>query len=130
MPINKVLEGLQGPGGIKPMMDIAFPLMLSTSTVAMMMFIDRLYLKQVSAEAMNAFKLKDLVQKLLPECTELLKKHHSAGADAHLHRKLAYALYGLGRAPCRLLGTAHRKRMLTTGEDNEIAECILCGERF
>ena len=54
MPINKVLGGLQGPGGIKPMMDIAFPLMLSTSTVALMMFIDRLYLKQVSAEAMNA----------------------------------------------------------------------------
>ena len=54
MPVNKVLGGLQGPGGIKPMMDIAFPLMLSTSTVAMMMFIDRLYLKQVSAEAMNA----------------------------------------------------------------------------
>ena len=82
------------------------------------------------AEAMNAFKLKDLVQKLLPECVELLKQHHSAGADARLHRKLAYALYGLGRAPCRLLGTAHQKRMLTTGEDNEIAECILCGERF
>ena len=36
------------------MMDIAFPLMLSTSTVAIMLFIDRLYLKQVSQEAMNA----------------------------------------------------------------------------
>ena len=36
------------------MMDIALPLMISTSTVAMLMFIDRLYLKHVSAEAMNA----------------------------------------------------------------------------
>ena len=35
-------------------MDIALPLMISTSTVAMLMFIDRLYLKHVSAEAMNA----------------------------------------------------------------------------
>ena len=83
-----------------------------------------------SAEAMNAFKLKDLVQKLLPECTELLKKHHSAGADAHLHRKLAYALYGLGHAPCRLLGAAHQKRTLTIEEQQESVECILCGERF
>ncbi len=36
------------------MLHIAFPLMVSTSTEAMLMFIDRLYLKQVSAEAMNA----------------------------------------------------------------------------
>ena len=36
------------------MMQIAFPLMISTSTVAIMLFIDRLYLRQVSQEAMNA----------------------------------------------------------------------------
>ena len=36
------------------MMQIAFPLMISTSTVAIMLFIDRLYLKQVNQEAMNA----------------------------------------------------------------------------
>ena len=36
------------------MIHIAFPLMISTSTEAMLMFIDRLYLKQISAEAMNA----------------------------------------------------------------------------
>ena len=36
------------------MLHIAFPLMVSTSTEAMLMFIDRLYLKQVNAEAMNA----------------------------------------------------------------------------
>ena len=36
------------------MLHIVFPLMVSTSTEAMLMFIDRLYLKQVSAEAMNA----------------------------------------------------------------------------
>ena len=36
------------------MMKIAFPLMVSTSTEAMLMFIDRLYLKQVNQEAMNA----------------------------------------------------------------------------
>ena len=36
------------------MMQVAFPLMISTSTVAIMLFIDRLYLRQVSQEAMNA----------------------------------------------------------------------------
>lgn len=36
------------------MMHVAFPLMVSTSTEAMLMFIDRLYLKHVSEESMNA----------------------------------------------------------------------------
>ena len=54
MPLNKLYQRLRGPGGIKPMMEIAFPLMVSTSTEAILMFIDRLYLKQVSPEAMNA----------------------------------------------------------------------------
>ena len=54
MPLNKLYQKLQGPGGIMPVMEIAFPLMVSTSTVAMMLFIDRLYLKQVNQEAMNA----------------------------------------------------------------------------
>ena len=52
--ITKLLNRVRGPGGIKPMMQIAFPLMISTSTVAIMLFIDRLYLRQVSQEAMNA----------------------------------------------------------------------------
>ena len=54
MPLNKLYQKLQGPGGIMPVMEIAFPLMVSTSTVAIMLFIDRLYLKQVNQEAMNA----------------------------------------------------------------------------
>ena len=52
--ITKLTNRVRGPGGIKPMMQIAFPLMISTSTVAIMLFIDRLYLRQVSQEAMNA----------------------------------------------------------------------------
>ncbi len=52
--ITRLLNRVRGPGGIKPMMQIAFPLMISTSTVAIMLFIDRLYLRQVSQEAMNA----------------------------------------------------------------------------
>ena len=54
MSLNKLYQRMQGPGGIKPVMEIAFPLMVSTSTVAIMLFIDRLYLKQVNQEAMNA----------------------------------------------------------------------------
>ncbi len=61
---------------------------------------------------------------------ELLKGHHTAGPDAHLHRRLAYALYGLARAPCRLQGGAHQKQTVPTGEDKEIEECVLCEERF
>ena len=36
------------------MIHIAFPWMISTSTEAMLIFIDPFYLKQISAEAMNA----------------------------------------------------------------------------
>jgi multidrug resistance protein, MATE family len=36
------------------MMEIAFPMMVSTSIEAVLMFIDRLYQKQVSPEVMNA----------------------------------------------------------------------------
>ena len=51
---TRLLKALKGRGGITPMLRIAFPLMVSTSTEAMLMFIDQLYLKQVSAKAMNA----------------------------------------------------------------------------
>ena len=50
---TKLLKAFQGRGGVTPMLHIAFPLMFLTSTESMLMFIDRLYLKQVSAEAMN-----------------------------------------------------------------------------
>ncbi len=84
-----------------------------------------------NAEAMNALGLKKLVKKLMPECKELIKEHHTAGPDAHLHRRLAYALCGLGRAPCRLQGGAHKKQPLPDSEEaGEVEECILCDERF
>ncbi len=84
-----------------------------------------------NAEAMNALGLKTLVKKLMPECKEFIKEHHTAGPDAHLHRRLAYALCGLGRAPCRLQGGAHEKHTLPSSDEaGEVEECILCGERF
>ena len=79
---------------------------------------------------MNALPLSELVEKLMPECRELLHKHHTAGPDALLHRRLAYALYGLRHAPCRLNGGPHQKRAIIREDGTVVEECTLCGERF
>ena len=100
MPINKVLKRLQGPGGIKPMMDIALPLMVSTSTVAMLMFIDRLYLKQVSAEAMNAclsggftsFAFSSFFIGIIGFSTALVAQYLGAGKHANCPRILTQTI--------------------------------------
>ena len=76
----------------------------------------------------NPLKLKVLANKLLKESKEELAKHHTAGADSVLHRRLGYALYGLSRAPCRLKEESHEKRPLSNGSD--VMECALCKERF
>ena len=80
-------------------------------------------------ESMNTLSLKELVKKLLPESCDLLKDHHTAGVDATLARRLAYALFGLAKAPCRLNGGSHERRNLPLS-DGETSECRLCGERF
>ena len=77
---------------------------------------------------MNALSLKELVNKLLPEHRALLTHHHTAGVDALLHRKLAYALYGLGRAPCRLTAGSHERQAPREGGD--VLMCTSCEERF
>ena len=78
---------------------------------------------------MNALSLKEMIEKLLPECVGLLANHHAAGVDALLHRRLAYALCGLSRAPCRLMADGHdKKAFIEDGRD--VAECTRCGERF
>ena len=76
----------------------------------------------------NPLKLKVLAHKLLKESKEELAKHHTAGADSVLHRRLGYALYGLSRAPCRLKEESHEKRPLNNGSG--VMECALCKERF
>ena len=77
---------------------------------------------------MNALSLAELVEKLLPESVSLLKHHHTAGVDALLHRRLGYALYGLSRAPCRMVGK-HEKVDAPEGS-GAATECTRCGERF
>ena len=81
-------------------------------------------------KVMNALPLKELVRKLLPECCSLLVNHHSAGVDALLHRRLAHALYGLGRAHCRLAAGAHEKQNAAGEGEGDVMECALCKERF
>ena len=82
------------------------------------------------AETMPTQSLKKLVEKLLPECKDLLPDHHSAGVDALLHRRLAYAMYGLGCAPCRLTKHTHQKRSICAEGGGNVEECVLCEERF
>ena len=77
---------------------------------------------------MNALSLAELVEKLLPESVSLLKHHHTAGVDALLHRRLGYALYGLSRAPCRMVDK-HDKVDAPEGS-GAATECTRCGERF
>ena len=68
------------------MMQIAFPLMISTSTVAIMLFIDRLYLRQVSQEAMNAslsggftsFAFQSFFIGIIGFSTALVAQHYGA----------------------------------------------------
>ena len=79
---------------------------------------------------MNTLSLASVVRKLLPDSVHLLQKHHSAGPDALLHRRLAYAVYGLGRGPCRLSGGAHQMRKTSNEEGESVMECSLCEERF
>ncbi len=82
------------------------------------------------AETMPTQSLKKLVEKLLPECNDLLPDHHSAGVDALLHRRLAYAMYGLGCAPCRSTKHTHQKRSICAEGGGNVEECVLCEERF
>ncbi len=43
----------------------------------------------------NVMKLKKMIEWLMPESTSLLAKHHTAGADAVLHRLLYLKLCDL-----------------------------------
>ena len=83
-----------------------------------------------TAKTMNTLSLKTIVQRLLPERSELLAKHHSAGADAALHRATAYAICGLSRAPCRMPGGGHQLTKHITEQGHEVLECSCCLERF
>ena len=82
------------------MMDIALPLMVSTSTVAMLMFIDRLYLKQVSAEAMNAclsggftsFAFSSFFIGIIGFSTALVAQYLGAGKHANCPRILTQTI--------------------------------------
>ena len=50
-------------------------------------------------ETRNTLSLKELVRRLLPERTDLLAKHHTAGADACMVLEVAFALHELALPP-------------------------------
>lgn len=82
-----------------------------------------------AAESMPCWKMKNLVSHLIPEEAHLLLKHHAAGTDAKLHRKLGYALYGLVAAPCRMDGNNHEyPEASPTDRMTSAKKCIRCGE--
>ena len=83
-----------------------------------------------SAKTTNALALKTIVHRLLPESASLLERQHSAGVDALLHRKVAYALRGLSVAPCRMPGGKHETRKVSPQGGPDVAECFICQERF
>ena len=82
-----------------------------------------------AAESMPCWKMRNLVSHLIPEDAHLLLKHHAAGTDAKLHRKLGYALYGLVAAPCRMDGNNHEyPEASPTDRMTSAKKCIRCGE--
>ena len=52
----------------------------------------------------DVMKLKLMVQWLMPESSHLLEKHHTAGADAALHRLLYYKLCDLAASSSNSCG--------------------------
>ncbi len=84
------------------------------------------------AGTMNVLALKAIAEKLLTEDERgsLLEKHHTAGADAHLHRKVAYAFAGLSRAPCRMPLGQHKLTEPDPSDEAAVRECEECHERF
>ena len=50
-------------------------------------------------ETRNTLSLKELVRRLLPERTDLLAKHHTAGADACMVLEVVFALHELALPP-------------------------------
>ena len=111
------------------MIDIALPLMVSTSTVAMLMFIDRLYLKQVSAEAMNAclsggftsFAFSSFFIGTLGFSTALVAQYFGAGQHPNCTRVLTQSIiFSCLSAPIILaLIPAGRWVLATAGLSNE-----------
>ena len=81
-------------------------------------------------ESMPSWAMKNL-KYLIPEDAHLLEKHHAAGTDAQLHRKLGYALYGLAVAPYRMEGNKHE---FLEGTHTERAagarKCSRCSQWF
>ena len=51
---EKITQRWRGPGGCARVLQIAFPLVLSTSAHTVQMFVDRMYLTRYSADAMAA----------------------------------------------------------------------------
>ena len=82
-----------------------------------------------AAESMPCWKMRNLVSHLIPEDAHLLLKHHAAGTDAKLHRKIGYALYGLVVAPCRMDANSHELTDAPpTGSMPSAKKCLRCGE--
>jgi len=77
-----------------------------------------------SSTTMNVLSLKKIVDLVLPEERQLLEKHHSAGVDSLLVRRIAYALCGLSIAPCRMNRGSHETLLNTNGT------YMLCNEIF
>lgn len=81
-----------GPGGLRRVLIISFPLMLSTSSLAVRMFCDRLMLSQVSSEAMSAgmmggltaFSTKCAVIGVIWYASTFVAQYLGEGRDDHL----------------------------------------------
>ena len=95
-----MIRTLQGPGGVKPTIKIAFPLMVSTTTEALMLFIDRLFLKQVNNESMNAcmsggltaFAFTSFFIGIISYSTALVAQYFGAGQKTNCSKTLSQTI--------------------------------------
>ncbi|MFC1820310.1 MATE family efflux transporter [Thermodesulfobacteriota bacterium] len=101
MKIERFINGLfQGPGGIKALLSIAMPIMISYGTETFMMFTDRLFLSRLGREYLSAgmsgslttFLCMSLFLGITGYVNALVAQHYGAGKMAHCSKALTQGL--------------------------------------
>lgn len=95
--INKLYRG---PGGIKALLTIATPIMISYGTETVMMFTDRLFLSRLGREhlsagmsgAMTTFLCMSLFLGIVSYVNALAAQHYGAGKKAHCSKAMTQGL--------------------------------------
>ena len=101
MKTDRFVEELyRGPGGIKALLTIATPIMISYGTETLMMFTDRLFLSRLGREHLSAgmsgslttFLCMSLFLGIVSYVNALVAQHYGAGKKAHCSKAATQGL--------------------------------------